>query len=176
MKKKKDQSKEIEKEKLLDQEEIIEFEYYDEINKKNVIIKDKRKIKVALLEMDLLEREQREDVGRNECSYNPQTDVPINENEVFDKVLDQEQVEELLEDVLQEVLSKTWQKSEDEKKIKSFLKDNFFKLSKNQAIALFMDYFLEFDKSKIAEYLTVSSQRAGQILARLEQILKENSQ
>lgn len=174
MEEKKKKLTELEKEKELDPEEIIEFEYYDRINKKKVIIKDKRKIKVALLEMNAYERNQREEINRNECSYNPNTDDLRNVNEFDEKMFNQEEVEEVLEDLLQEVLSKTWQKTEDEKKIKSFLVTNVFKLSKNQAIALFMCYFLDFDKGKIAEFLKVSTQRAGQILVRAEQILQEN--
>ena len=172
---KKNKLTQLEKEKLLDQEEIIEFKYYDRIHGKNVVIKDKRKIKVALLEMDLFDRKQKEEIGRNECAYNPKTDDLIDDKEYFEIALAQEQVEEILEDILQEVLSKTWQKSEDEKKIKTFLTDNFFKLSKNQAIALFMCYFLDFDKGKIAKYLNISTQRAGQILVRMEHILKKNA-
>jgi len=166
---------ELEIEKELDQEEIIEFSYYDRINKKSVVIKDKRKIKVALLEMDKVERIQKEDIGRNECAYNPKIDDLIVQNNFEDNLFNKQEVEEVLEDVLQEVLSKTWQKAEDEKKIRKFLKNNFFKLSKNQAIALFMWFFLDFDKKEISKYLDVSTQRAGQILRRMEQILKENT-
>ena len=36
----------LEKEKLLDQEEIIEFYYHDKESKTKILIKDKRKIKV----------------------------------------------------------------------------------------------------------------------------------
>lgn len=174
MEEKKKKLTELEKEKALGQEEIIEFNYYDRINKKNVVIKDKRKIKVALMELNEQERNQREEINKNECSYNPNTDDLINVNEFEEEMFNQQQIEEVLEDILQEVLSKTWRKTEDEKKIKSFLVTNFFKLSKNQAIALFMSYFLDFDKGKIAEFLNISTQRAGQILVRTEQILKEN--
>lgn len=36
----------LEQEKLLDQDEIIDFEYFDKLHNRKVVIHDKRKIKV----------------------------------------------------------------------------------------------------------------------------------
>ena len=71
----------LEKEKLLDQEEIIEFYYHDKESKTKILVKDKRKIKVALMEMEEYERKQHDDIIRNECPYNPKTDDRIDEDE-----------------------------------------------------------------------------------------------
>lgn len=165
--------RELEEEKKLDQEEIIKFVYKDEINHRKIVIQDKRKIKVALMDFELQELIQEDNKQREECRYNPKTDDPIDEEQDLEKMFNRNEVEELLEDVLQQTLVKTWQKSEDRKKILEFLQKNIFKLSKNQAIALFMGFYLDFEISQIAKFLNVSYERTRQIYNRMKEKLQK---
>lgn len=165
--------RELEEEKELDQEEIIKFDYKDEINHRKIVIQDKRKIKVALMDFELQELVQEDNKQREECRYNPKTDDPIDEEQDLEKMFNRNEVEELLEDVLQQTLVKTWQKSEDRKKILEFLQKNIFKLSKNQAIALFMGFYLDFEIPQIAKFLNVSYERTRQIYNRMKEKLQK---
>ncbi|MDD3999641.1 MAG: hypothetical protein PHX62_01930 [Bacilli bacterium] len=165
--------RELEEEKKLDQEEIIKFDYKDEINHRKIVIQDKRKIKVALMDFELQELIQEDNKQREECRYNPKTDDPIDEEQDLEKMINRNEVEELLEDVLQQTLVKTWQKSEDRKKILEFLQKNIFKLSKNQAIALFMGFYLDFEIPQIAKFLNVSYERTRQIYNRMKEKLQK---
>lgn len=165
--------RELEEEKELDQEEIIKFDYKDEINHRKIVIQDKRKIKVALMDFELQELIQEDNKQREECRYNPKTDDPIDEEQDLEKMFNRNEVEELLEDVLQQTLVKTWQKSEDRKKILEFLQKNIFKLSKNQAIALFMGFYLDFEIPQIAKFLNVSYERTRQIYNRMKEKLQK---
>ena len=61
-------------EKAKDQEEIIDFYYEDKESRTKVLIHDKRKIRVALLEMEEYERKQKSNIKEFECQYNPKTD------------------------------------------------------------------------------------------------------
>lgn len=165
--------RELEEEKELDKEEIIKFDYKDEINHRKIVIQDKRKIKVALMDFELQELIQEDNKQREECRYNPKTDDPIDEEQDLEKMFNRNEVEELLEDVLQQTLVKTWQKSEDRKKILEFLQKNIFKLSKNQAIALFMGFYLDFEIPQIAKFLNVSYERTRQIYNRMKEKLQK---
>ena len=64
--KKKDKLTKLEKliieEKAKDQEEIIDFYYEDKESRTKVLIHDKRKIRVALLEIEEYERKQKSDI------------------------------------------------------------------------------------------------------------------
>ena len=71
----------LEQEKLLDQDEIIDFEYFDKLHNRKVVIHDKRKIKVALMEMDEFDKKQKDEIARNECPYNNRTDDPVDEQD-----------------------------------------------------------------------------------------------
>ena len=105
----------LEKEKLLDQEEIIEFYYHDKESKTKILIKDKRKIKVALMEMEEYERKQRSDIMEFECPYNAKTDDPVAEDEYE---FEQTDFERNLESALQEVVDKIANDKENSQKIK----------------------------------------------------------
>ena len=70
---------ELEKEKLLNQEEIIDFYYHDKESKTKILVHDKRKIKVALMELDEEERKRRNEILENECPYNQRTDDPMDD-------------------------------------------------------------------------------------------------
>ena len=67
---------ELEKEKLLDQEEMIDFYYHDKESKTKILIHDKRKIKVALMELD---EEERKSLNSELNKYKAQ----LKENELF---------------------------------------------------------------------------------------------
>ena len=107
----------LEKEKLLDQEEIIEFYYHDKESKTKILIKDKRKIKVALMEMEEYERKQRSDIMEFECPYNAKTDDPVSEDDYDEIEYEQTEFEKNLEDALQEMTEKLFQKRENKKNI-----------------------------------------------------------
>lgn len=165
--------RELKAEKALKQDEMIEFEYYDKINHKKVIVSDQRKIKVALMEFDLRELIQNDTKRREECGYNPKTDDPIDDEQDLEKILTKSEVEGLIEDILQQTLSKIHQKDEDRKKIINFLQKNIFILSKNQVIALFLSFYLDFEIPKIAEFLSISTARARQICRKTNEKLQK---
>ncbi len=165
---------ELEKEKKLDQEEIIEFEYYDRINKQKVIIKDKRKIKVALLEMEEYERKQRSDILENECPYDPKTDDRIDESQDPESIIiEREEFEELLEDVLQEMADKIHQNQEERKKIIKFFSEHIFEFTEKQMILIFLRYYLDFSVSTIIDFLHISKQTFSKHIERIEKKFKK---
>lgn len=158
----------LEKERLLDPEEIIEFNYYDRINKKNIVIRDKRRVKIALDEMDEYEKKQKDSILKNECSFNENTD------EVYLSV-EMQKFEHDLESSFQEVVDKINKQQQISEKIKKFLKNNITSLSEKQTYVLFLHYFLDFTNSEIAEISNTSKQRISQIIKKVNQKLKEKS-
>lgn len=164
----------LEKEKLLDQEEIIEFNYYDKINRKNVVIKDKRKIKVALMELDEQERKQRKEIFEKECPYNPKTDdCTYNNQNPEDTFLSNSEVEELLEDVLQEMADKMIEKQEGNKKLLKFFSDNIFEFTQKQLIIVFLKYYLDFNNVQISQYMNIKKQTLTRHIERIESKFKK---
>lgn len=152
----------------LDPEEIIEFEYYDRINKKKVIIKDKRKIKTALDELDKHDRKQESLIRElTERSFDEEMHGFTEEN--F------EQFEQDLESVFQEVVDKIAKKEEDSKKIKKFLKEHIASLSEKQLNVLFLYYFLDFSVSEIGTILKTSKQRISQLIKKINRKLREKA-
>ena len=164
----------LEKEKLLDQEEIIEFYYHDKESKTKILIKDKRKIKVALMEMEEHERKQRNDIMEFECPYNAKTDDPVAEDDYDEIEYEQTEFEKNLEDALQEVSNKIWQMKENSKKISNFFLKNIFEFDENQIIIIFLFYYLDFKQIEIARILgkakSTISYQIDQIKEKLQQL------
>lgn len=157
----------LEQEKLLDQEEIIEFYYHDKESKTKILIKDKRKIKVALMEMEEYERKQRNDIMGFECPYNAKTDDPATEDEYE---YEQTEFEKNLEDALQEVVDKIANDKENSQKIKKIILESLDELTQKQLITIFLYYYMELSEAQIATYLGVSRQR---IYSQIDRISKK---
>ena len=160
----------LEKEKLLDQEEIIEFYYHDKESKTKILIKDKRKIKVALMEMEEHERKQRNDIMEFECPYNAKTDDPVAEDDYDEIEYEQTEFEKNLEDALQEMVDKMANDKENSKKIKKIILDSLEDLTQKQLITIFLYYYMELSETQIADYLGVSRQR---IYSQIDRISKK---
>ena len=160
----------LEKEKLLDQEEIIEFYYHDKESKTKILIKDKRKIKVALMEMEEYERKQRSDIMEFECPYNAKTDDPVAEDDFDEIEYKQTEFEKNLEDALQEMVDKMANDKENSKKIKKIILDSLEDLTQKQLITIFLYYYMELSETQIADYLGVSRQR---IYSQIDRINKK---
>ena len=160
----------LEKEKLLDQEEIIEFYYHDKESKTKILIKDKRKIKVALMEMEEYERKQRSDIMEFECTYNAKTDDPVAEDDYDEIEYKQTEFEKNLEDALQEMVDKMANDKENSKKIKKIILDSLEDLTQKQLITIFLYYYMELSETQIADYLGVSRQR---IYSQIDRISKK---
>ena len=160
----------LEKEKLLDQEEIIEFYYHDKESKTKILIKDKRKIKVALMEMEEYERKQRSDIMEFECPYNAKTDDPVAEDDYDEIEYKQTEFEKNLEDALQEMVDKMANDKENSKKIKKIILDSLEDLTQKQLITIFLYYYMELSETQIADYLGVSRQR---IYSQIDRINKK---
>lgn len=160
----------LEKEKLLDQEEIIEFYYHDKESKTKILIKDKRKIKVALMEMEEYERKQRSDIMEFECPYNAKTDDPVAEDDYDEIEYKQTEFEKNLEDALQEMVDKMANDKENSKKIKKIILDSLEDLTQKQLITIFLYYYMELSETQIADYLKVSRQR---IYSQIDRISKK---
>ena len=160
----------LEKEKLLDQEEIIEFYYHDKESKTKILIKDKRKIKVALMEMEEYERKQRSDIMEFECPYNAKTDDPVAEDDYDEIEYKQTEFEKNLEDALQEMVDKMANDKENSKKIKKIILDSLEDLTQKQLITIFLYYYMELSETQIADYLGVSRQR---IYSQIDRISKK---
>ena len=160
----------LEKEKLLDQEEIIEFYYHDKESKTKILIKDKRKIKVALMEMEEHERKQRNDIMEFECPYNAKTDDPVAEDDYDEIESEQTEFEKNLEDALQEMVDKMANDKENSKKIKKIILDSLEDLTQKQLITIFLYYYMELSETQIADYLGVSRQR---IYSQIDRISKK---
>ena len=158
----------LEKEKLLDQEEIIEFYYHDKESKTKILVKDKRKIKVALMEMEEYERKQHNDIIRNECPYNPKTDDRIDEDEYE---YEETRFERDLESALQEMVDKMANDKENSQKIKKIILDCLDDLTQKQLITIFLYYYMELSEAQIATYLGVSRQRIHSQIDRISKKL-----
>lgn len=174
--KKKDKLTKLEKliieEKAKDQEEIIDFYYEDKESRTKVLIHDKRKIRVALLEMEEYERKQKSDIKEFECQYNPKTDDPIDEqNGIEDFEYEPSSFEQNLEDALQEMAEKLFQNRENQKNISKFFREYLSEFSKNQQIIVFYYYFLGFGISEIAEILNVKPQTIDGYIKRIDKKL-----
>jgi len=148
----------------LDPEEIIEFEYYDRINKKKVVIKDKRKIKTALDEMETYERKQRDVITKNECQFNEETDEFYISPEMQQFELD-------LESAFQEVVDQISQKEQNSQKIKNYLKEHIASLTEKQLIVLFLHYYLDFTFLEISHILNTTKQRISQLHKKIKKKL-----
>lgn len=148
----------------LDPEEIIEFEYYDRINKKKVVIKDKRKIKTALDEMETYERKQRDVITKNECQFNEETDEFYISPEMQQFELD-------LESAFQEVVDQISQKEQNSQKIKNYLKEHITSLTEKQLIVLFLHYYLDFTLLEISQILNTTKQRISQLHKKIKKKL-----
>lgn len=159
-------------EKAKDQDEIIDFYYEDKESRTKVLIHDKRKIRVALLEMEEYERKQKSDIKEFECPYNPKTDDPIDEqNGIEDFEYKPSRFEQNLEDALQEMTEKLFQNRENQKNISKFFRTYLSKFSKNQQIIVFYYYFLDFGVSEIAEILNVKPQTIDVYIKRIDKKL-----
>lgn len=163
MEEKKKTLTELEKEKELDPEEIIEFEYYDRINKKKVIIKDKRKIKTALDEMDKYEKKQKDLIQKYEC--------PLRKEDEDNFVYEQNQFEEDLESAFQEVVDQISQKEQNSQKNKNYLKKHIASLTEKQIIVLFLHNYLDFNFLEISQILNTTKQRISQLHKRIKKKL-----
>jgi len=170
----------LEKEKLLDQEEIIEFYYHDKESKTKILIKDKRKIKVALMEMDEYERKQRNDIMEFECPYNAKTDDPVAEDNYDEIEYEQTEFEQNLEDALQEMVNKMSEIQDSKKKILKFFENNILEFTERQLIIIFLKYYLDFPNIKIADVLNLDRSSITKHLERIDkkfnQIKKKSSQ
>ena len=123
----------ITEEKSKDQEELIDF-YYKSTNGK-MLIHDKRKLRIEMLEMDLCEMKQHNEILRNECPYNPKTDDIIDEqNNIENFEYEETTLEKQLEDAFQELSNKMWEMKENSKKITVFFQKNIQKFEKKQWI------------------------------------------
>ena len=159
-------------EKSKNQEEIIDFYYEDKDSKIKVLVHDKRKIKVALLEMEEHEWMQKSNIKEFECQYNPKTDDPIDEqNGIEDFEYEPSSFEQNLEDALQEMTEKLFQNRENQKNISIFFRTYLSKFSKNQQIIVFYYYFLGFGVSEIAEILNVKPQTIDVYIKRIDKKL-----
>lgn len=159
-------------EKAKDQDEIIDFYYEDKESKTKKLIHDKRKIRVALLEIEEYERKQKSDIKEFECRYNPKTDDPIDEqNEIENFEYESSSFEQNLEDALQEMTEKLFQNRENQKNISKFFRTYLSKFSKNQQIIVFYYYFLGFTASEIAEVLNVKPQTIDVYIKRIDKKL-----
>lgn len=164
-------------EKTKDQEEIIEFYYEDKESKTKLLIKDKRKIHVAIMEMDLYEMKQHDDIVRNECPYNPKTDDPIDEqNDIEEFEYEETEFEKQLEDALQEMVDKMAQNKENSEKIKKIISDSLNILTEKQLITIFLYYYLDLSIQEIANYFEVSRQRIHTAIERINKKLFKNTQ
>ena len=168
---------ELEKEKLLDQEEMIDFYYNDKESKTKILVHDKRKIKVALMELDEEERKRRNEILENECPYNQRTDDPMDDEleEQYEELgYEQTELEETLEDILQEMVDKIADQKENTQKIKEIIEKNLENLTKQQLITIFLYYYIELSEQKIADYFGVTRQRIHTLINRINKKLLKN--
>ena len=165
----------LEQEKLLDQEEIIEFYYHDKESKTKILIKDKRKIKVALMEMEEYERKQRSDIMEFECPYNAKTDDPVVEDEY-----EETKFEQNLEDALQEMANKISEFYANSEKISKYFKKHISEFTEKQLLLVFIRYYLDFSITEIAQILGSSkstiSAHIDRIEAKFKKIAKESGE
>lgn len=165
----------LEKEKRLNQEEIIDFYYIDKESHTKVLVHDKRKIKVALMEMDEYERILKNDIMENECPYNQRTDDPIDENQDLDFEYEPSKFELDLEDALQEMVDKIAESKENFKKIQKIISENLNLLTHKQLITIYLYYYLELSEQEIGDYFGVSRQRIHAQIDRISKKLFKNA-
>lgn len=162
----------LEKEKLLDQEEVIAFYYIDKESHTKTLVHDKRKIKVALMEMDEYERKLKSDILENECPYNQRTDDPITEDDYAEIEYEQTEFEKNLEDALQEACNKIYEMRENSKKIQKIFKDHFDEFSPDEIFTIFLYYYLGFSQTRIAEIFNVNRSSICREIKKIEEKLK----
>ncbi len=161
----------LEEERLLDQEEIIDFYYIDKESHTKVLVHDKRKIKVALMEMDEYERKLKNNIMENECPYNQRTDDPIDELQDFDYQSSQFELD--LEDALQEACNKIYEIHESSKKISKIFKEHFDEFSPDEIFTIFLYYYLDFSQTKIAEIFNVNRSSICREIKKIEEKLRK---
>ena len=155
-------------EKSKNQEEIIDFYYEDKDSKVKVLVHDKRKIKVALLEIEEHEWMQKSNIKEFECPYNPKTDDPIDEqNDIEDFEYEETDFEKQLEDALQEMVDKMAQNKENSEKVKKIISNSLYELTEKQLVTIFLYYYLDLTEQEIAYYFNVSRQRIHSALNRI---------
>lgn len=156
----------LEQEKQLDQDEIIDFEYFDKLNNRKVVIHDKRKIKVALMEMDEFDKKQKDEIARNECPYNSRTDDPVEEQD-FDLEYEPSEFELSLEDALQEACNKIYEMREKSQIISKIFKNHFKEFTFGELFTIFLYYYLDFSKSEIAKIFGLNRSTIGRDIAKI---------
>lgn len=177
---------ELEKELKLDQEEIIAFKYKDETNNKMIVVHDKRKIKVALLEFEVKDLEDKDIRKLNECRYNPKTDDSMDEEQALDKVLEKQEVKKEserlnreskfvrdLEDALQETCNKIYEMRENSKKLSKIFHEHIFEFSEEQQKVIFFFYFLDFRKIEVSKILSIEDYKICRMIDRIDKKLKK---
>lgn len=160
----------LEKERLLDQEEMIDFYYIDKESHTKILVHDKRKIKVALMEMDEYERKLKSDIREFECPYNQRTDDPADDTEEYE--YQESQFELDLEDALQEACNKISEIHESSKKISKIFKEHINEFSPDEIITLFFYYYLDFSQTKIAEIFNVNRSSICREIKKIEEKLR----
>lgn len=164
----------LEKERLLDQEEMIDFYYIDKESHTKILVHDKRKIKVALMEMDEYERKLNDDIARYECPYNQRTDDPTDDTEEYE--YQESQFELDLEDAMQEMVDKIMQNEKISKKIKKIIYDSLDELTEKQLITIFLYYYINLSEQEIGDFFGVSRQRIHAQIERINKKLLKNAQ
>lgn len=151
--------------KELDPEEIIEFEYFDNITNKWITVKDKRKVKMVIDEMDKYEKKQNDLIQKYEC--------PIREEDEEDFIYEPTKLELDLESAFQEMVDKISEKEKNSQKILETIKNHIASLSEKQLNVLFLHYFLDFSVTEISKRLNVSKQRISFLIKRIKQKLRK---
>lgn len=145
--------------------ELIEFEYYDRIHKRTVIVKTSRKVKEALDEMDKAEQKQRNTILRNEISADIfDLDIPV-DLDYFEK----DNESELINKVVDNILTNS-------NKLESFKKTfakHIHKFTNLQLNVLFLYYFIGLSEKEIANHFNVTRQRIHSLLGRIIKKIKE---
>ena len=145
--------------------ELIEFEYYDRIHKRTVLVKTSRKIKEALDEMDKAEQKQRNTILRNEISADIfDLDIPV-DLDYFEKANESESINNVVDNILT-----------NSNKLESFKKTfakHIHKFTNLQLNVLFLYYFIGLSEKEIANHFNVSRQRIHSLLGRIIKKIKE---
>ncbi|MCM1556937.1 MAG: hypothetical protein NC087_05325 [Anaeroplasma bactoclasticum] len=170
----KSNQKEIEREKLLDQEELIDFYYIDKESHTKILVHDKRKIKVALLEMDEYERKLKNDIMENECPYNQRTDDPIDETQDFEYQASQFELD--LEDALQEMANKISSIYDKSKNISKYFQKHIQDFTEKQLLIIFIRYYLNFSITEISQILGTAKSTISAHIDRIEAKFKKFAQ
>ena len=160
----------LEKERLLDQEEMIDFYYIDKESHTKILVHDKRKIKVALMEMDEYERKLKSNIREFECPYNQRTDDPVDDTEEYE--YQESQFELDLEDALQEMANKMCENRENSKKIQKFFRDNISEFTQRQLMIIFLRYYLDLSIVEIGKFLSINYATVFRYLERIEEKMR----